>query len=222
MVCIRSSSGRSAYDIQPATPGRTSRPPFVRCSPRTRRHCSRRSRTSKRWEIDRYFITHLPRRHGAPVPYFHVVYTLPAQLRDLASRTGGWSAGSPAPPTDTAACRQAANGRRQERRCRDLPGSDLRRRGTTRVELDGGIGCAPRCLRSHTLKRATNCGSAGCVAARRPCSVIPRRSWQIMVAEVPGEIGEPAAKQSSTPCPCLHGIVTVLHNSDLETGYGPD
>jgi hypothetical protein len=78
MVSIRYSSGRSAYDIRPAMPGRTFRPPFVRRSPRTRRHCSRRSRTSKRWENDRYAITSLPRRHGAPVPYFHVVFTLPS------------------------------------------------------------------------------------------------------------------------------------------------
>jgi Putative transposase len=84
MVSIRYSSGRSAYDIRPAMPGRTFRPPFVRRSPRTRRHCSRRSRTSKRWENDRYAITSLPRRHGAPVPYFHVVYTLPAPIADLA------------------------------------------------------------------------------------------------------------------------------------------
>ncbi len=31
-----------------------------------------------------YFITHLPRRHGAPVPYFHVVFTLPAPVADIA------------------------------------------------------------------------------------------------------------------------------------------
>lgn len=69
-ICLRHPTGDARSN---------SSAPFVRYSPRTRRHRSRRSRTSKGWESDRYFIT-----HGAPVPYFHVVFTLPAEIADIA------------------------------------------------------------------------------------------------------------------------------------------
>ncbi len=35
-------------------------------------------------EVHRYLIAYLPRRHGAPVPYYHVVFTVPAAIADIA------------------------------------------------------------------------------------------------------------------------------------------
>jgi len=49
------------------------------------RHCPKcQGAASRRWLADR-------EAELLPVPYFHVVYTLPSELRDIATRTNAWS-----------------------------------------------------------------------------------------------------------------------------------